>query len=76
MFGMKTKPFSDQIRDAVAASGLSRYSICKSIGLPESSMSRFMTGKSGLALETIDRLAELLGLTVASATNAKPKGRG
>jgi transcriptional regulator with XRE-family HTH domain len=60
----ETPRFSDQIRQAVAASDLTRYRICKTIGLPESSMSRFMAGRSGLSLDTLDKLAELLGLAV------------
>lgn len=60
----ETPRFSDQIRAAIAASDITRYRICKKIGLPESSMSRFMAGRAGLSLETIDKLAELLGLSV------------
>ena len=62
---METKRlFSDQIREAVDASGRSRYAICKEIRLAQSAMSRFMAGESGLSLEVIDRLAECLGLAV------------
>lgn len=60
----ETPRFSDQIRAAIAASDITRYRICKTIGLPESSLSRFMAGRAGLSLETIDKLAELLGLSV------------
>ena len=56
--------FSDQIRDAVIASGMSRYAICKAIGLNQGAMSRFMSGKGGLSLDTLDRLAEVLRLAV------------
>jgi transcriptional regulator with XRE-family HTH domain len=56
--------FSDQIRAAVDASGRSRYAICQAIGLNQGAMSRFMAGKSGISLETLDRLAQLLGLSV------------
>jgi transcriptional regulator with XRE-family HTH domain len=66
MDSMRTQRFSDQIRAAVDASGLTRYRICKTIGLSESSMSRFMAGKSGLSWDAVDRLAELLGLTVTT----------
>lgn len=51
---------------------MSRYRICKEVGLDESTMSRFMNGHCGLALETIDALAELLGLEL---TVKKPKKR-
>jgi transcriptional regulator with XRE-family HTH domain len=66
---MGRKRFSDQIRDAVDASGMSRYAICKSIGLNQGAMSRFMAGNSGLSMDTLDKLAELLGLSVV----ARPK---
>jgi transcriptional regulator with XRE-family HTH domain len=56
--------FSEQIRAAVGASGLSRYRICKEIGIAEATMSRFMNGKGGLSMASLDRLAELLSLEV------------
>jgi transcriptional regulator with XRE-family HTH domain len=65
--------FSDQIRDAVNASELSRYRICAEIKLSQPAMSRFMAGRSGLSMEVLDRLAELLGLTVVVK---KPKQKG
>jgi transcriptional regulator with XRE-family HTH domain len=65
-----TRRFSDQIRDAVDASGLSRYAICKAIDLNQGAMSRFMAGKSGLSLDALDRLAECIGLDVATRPRA------
>jgi hypothetical protein len=69
------RSFSDQIRDAVDASGLSRYAICKAIGLNQGAMSRFMSGKSGLSLAIIDRIAALLGLEIVTSRKAS-KQRG
>lgn len=57
---------SDQIRRAVDTCGLSRYRICKEIGLDQGTMSKFMAGKCGLALETLDALADVLGLDVVA----------
>jgi len=75
--GRKTiKPISQQLREAIDASGMSRYRICKEIGLGESTMSHFMAGECGLALTTVDRLGELLGLKiVAEDRAAKIEGR-
>jgi hypothetical protein len=70
---MRSKPFSDQIRDAINGSKRSRYRICADIGLSQAAMSRFMNGKGGLSLETIDRLAELLNLRVAVGPERKTK---
>jgi transcriptional regulator with XRE-family HTH domain len=69
---MGHKRFSDQIRDAVNASGLSRYAICKAIGFNQGAMSRFMSGKGGLSMDALDRLADLLNLAVV----ARPKAKG
>ena len=62
---MGNKKLSDEIRDAVDASGMSRYAIAKALELAESTISRFMNGKGGLSMEYIDRLAALLGLHIA-----------
>ena len=67
---------TDQLREAIDASGLSRYAVCKAIGVDQSTISRFMAGKAGLALDTVDKLGELLGLKlVATKKPAKDKGR-
>ena len=58
------KSFSDQIRSAVDTSGLSRYRIAKEINIAQATLSRFMTGKGGLSMASLDRLADLLGLAV------------
>ena len=71
---MKPKRFSDQIRGAVDASGLSRYRICCEIRLSQASMSRFMARKGGLSMDVLDKLAELLGLSVVANPETKDQG--
>jgi transcriptional regulator with XRE-family HTH domain len=68
----KRLKFSDQLRRAVDGSGLSRYRIAQELGCAQSLLSRFMSGKGGLSLDTLDALAELLGLCVAAG---RPKAR-
>ena len=72
----KREKLSDQVRRAVEASDLSRYAICKAIGLAQATMSRFMNRQGGLAMDTLDALADLLDLniTIGKATTTK-KGR-
>jgi transcriptional regulator with XRE-family HTH domain len=65
--------FSDELRQAVDESGLSRYRICKELGVAESLLSRFMSAKGFLGQETIDALAELLDLHVAAGTPRRKK---
>jgi transcriptional regulator with XRE-family HTH domain len=69
----KRLKFSDQLRRAVAASGLSRYRISKELGVSESLLSRFMSGK-WLGQGTLDALANLLDLHVAAGKPPKKKG--
>lgn len=57
---------SDQIRQAVNDCGMTRYEICKRIGLDQAAMSRFMSGETGMGLKTLDKLAELLELEVST----------
>lgn len=56
--------FTDEIRAAVDASGLSRYRIALTIGIDHSTMSRFMSGGM-LGRENLDALAKLLDLHVS-----------
>jgi transcriptional regulator with XRE-family HTH domain len=60
------KAFSDQLRKAIDNSNLSRYAICKEIGVPQSLLSRFMHGKGGLSVETIDKLCKLLRVNLTA----------
>lgn len=53
---------SEQVRKAIEKSGLSHYEVCKRAGVDQAAMSRFMAGKRGLSLSTVDRLAEALDL--------------
>ena len=55
---------SDQLRQAINNSGLSRYKICKEIGLDQASMSRFMGGEKGIKTANWDAIAELLNLSL------------
>lgn len=58
------KSFSDELRSAIDESGLTRYAIGQATGLDKASLSKFMSGERGLGLESIDKLAELLGLHI------------
>lgn len=53
---------SDQLRAVIDACGLSRAEICRRIDLDPGVMSRFMAGKCGLALTTLDRLGRLFDM--------------
>lgn len=77
---------SDQIRQAIDASGVSRYRICKQIGLDQALLSRFMQGRSGLSVQNLDALADVLRLRIVAdgppkvappeKSGPKPKKKG
>jgi transcriptional regulator with XRE-family HTH domain len=71
MGDMGRAPFSGQLRRAVADSGLSRYRIAKEIGVTEATMSRFMSGQRGLSMAVVDRLCDLLRLSITTEPKSK-----
>jgi transcriptional regulator with XRE-family HTH domain len=73
---MSETRFSDQIRQAVDDSGLSRYAICKLLDFDQGAFSKFMNGKGGLSMEVLDRLAEHLGLSVVVRAKGRTKKKG
>jgi transcriptional regulator with XRE-family HTH domain len=76
---MTLPTLSEQIRMAIKQSGTSRYVLAHQAGISEAALSRFLTGKSGLTLATLDRLGSALGLqvitTVQKTPRPSPKGR-
>lgn len=61
---MAKQSFSDQIRQAILNSDLTRYQISQQTGIDQAALSRFVHGERGLALDNVDLIAELLGLEV------------
>ncbi len=68
MLGVETL---DAIRDAIEASGTSRYQLARESGVAESVLSRFKSRETGLSVGTIETLADALGLEIL----VRPKRR-
>lgn len=68
-----TLHLGDQMRRHIRDSGLTCYRICKTTGIAEAVMSRFMTGRGGLRLSGMEKVADLLGLELVARGGAKPK---
>jgi hypothetical protein len=58
------KTLSDQLRQAIRDSELTRYSISESTGIDQATLCRFLQGTRGMSLDSVDRLAECLGLEI------------
>lgn len=64
------KSLADQLRAAIEAAEMTRYEISKQCGVEQAVLSKFVNGQRSLNLETIERLAPVLGLGFRFA---KPK---
>ena len=73
--GKKRATLGDEIRQAVNASGMSRYAICKVTGIDQASFSRFMAGKVGLTLANLAAVADVLDLHIVTGKAKKSNGR-
>ena len=70
-----TSTFSDQIRDVIRTSGISRYALSKRTGVAAAALCRFMQGHRELTTDTLDRLAPELDLMVEKRSeNKTPPG--
>ncbi len=54
----------DTIRKAIEASSKTRYRLSKETGIDQAQLSRLMSGKEGVSVENLERLAEALGLEI------------
>ena len=55
---------TDSIRAVVRGSGQTPYAIAKGAKVARSQLSRLLSGESGMTVDTIERLADYLGLEV------------
>jgi len=66
---------TDQVRQAIDDSGVTRYRIAQDTGIDESALAKFYTGKRGLSLDNIDRLFEYLELRIVMERKPTKKGK-
>ena len=76
----KTKPhrpklLTDQLRQALDDSGLTRYRIAKETGISESALAQFYNGHRGLSMDALNALGEFLQLTIHLGRTPDTKGK-
>ena len=64
---------SDQVRRIIATAPISRYQLSKETGVDEAVLSRFVNGKVGVSMVTLDKIGEALDLEVRSKRKGKVK---
>ena len=76
MVGMaKPKRFTDQLREAIEKSEVTRYRIAADTEIDQASLSRFMSGTTGLTTDNFDKLCEYLGLRLVADKPARRSQR-
>ena len=76
MASKRPTKLSDQLRQAMDDSHLSRYRIAKDIGINESALGKFYNGERGLSTKMLDRLGEYLGLEIVQRRRPKQSKKG
>jgi len=66
---------TDQLRQAIDDSGLTRYRIAKETGISESALAQFYNGHRGLSMEALNALGECLQLTIHLGRKPATKGK-
>ena len=64
---------TDQLRQAIDDSGLTRYRIAKDSGISESALAQFYNGHRGLSMKALNALGECLELTIVSRRMASKR---
>ena len=72
MIGFMSK-ILDEIRRAIEVSDKTRYRLSKETSIPQSQLSRLMTGEKGLSFEALERLTEALGLEIIIRQRKTPR---
>ncbi|MBA7520877.1 hypothetical protein ES705_12976 [subsurface metagenome] len=73
---MISKPISvnQEARRAVRGCGQSRAALCRAARIDQGNLSAFLSGRRGLAVATLDRLAKALDMKLVLRRN-RPKKR-
>jgi transcriptional regulator with XRE-family HTH domain len=69
----RTTLLTDQLRQAIDDSGLTRYQIAKETGIDESALAKFYNGLRGLSMDALNALGEFLQLKITLGRKAGPK---
>jgi cyanate lyase len=71
----RPKQLTDQLRQAIDDSGLTRYRIAQETGISEATLSKFYLGQRGLSSKVMNALGECLQLTIHLGRKPDKKGK-
>jgi hypothetical protein len=55
---------TERLQEAIRSSGVTRYAIWKRTGIGQDTLCHFMKNETGLALSTVDKILDCLGLEI------------
>lgn len=71
----KTRLVSDQLRQVIDESGLTRYRISQETGISETALALFYNGQRGLSMKALNALGEFLQLKIILGRKAEAEGK-
>jgi transcriptional regulator with XRE-family HTH domain len=71
----RTQMLTDQVRQAIDDSGLTRYEIAKQTGIDESALAKFYNGHRGLSMDALNALGQVLQLKIKLGRKPRKKGK-
>lgn len=74
MSNNRTNLLTDQLRQAIDDSGLTRYRIAQETGVSETTLAQFYNGHRGLSMEAMNAIGECLQLTIKLGRKPAKKG--
>lgn len=72
----KTLTFTEQLRQAIRLAPMSQYRLAKEAGVPKETISRFLLGRVGMRLETVNAICEVLELRLVGSEEAPEETQG
>ena len=72
--GPRRATVSGQLRAVIRARGLTAYAVARSADVSPSVLTRFMNVERGMNLDTLDRVADALGLELRETRRGRPGG--
>ena len=64
MAKLRSNKLTDQLRQAIDDSRLTRYEIAKQTGIDESALAKFYNGHRGLSMKALNAIGECLNLEI------------
>ena len=73
----KNTSLTDQLRQLIETAEISRYQLWQQTGIDQAVLSKFVNGKGGLSMESLDKIGGVLNLQITkSSKKPAPRRKG